>query len=593
MADRRGPARSRAVASPGIQRPVESIGFTYEERTVVATPGTSVASALLQAGFLACRDAADGPRGVFCGMGVCGECIVDIDGTAQLACMTKVQSGIRVTRQPSRSEVHLDARAETAPETERAMDCLVIGAGPAGLAAAAAAAAAGVQTVLVDERVSPGGQFYKQPAAGFAIDVERLDRQYRGGRALIQRAARAGVDVLSGVKVWGAAATPTGGYEVFGSDADRRWLLRPQRIVLATGAYERAVPFPGWTLPGVMSTGAAQSMLRAYQVAPGHRILVAGNGPLNVQLAAELTRAGCTVVALVELADVVSRSAVPDLVRMASASPGLAVEGARFMASLRTARVPLIARSTVIRAAGEGRVEHATVARVASNGEAEPGTERPFEVDAVCLGMGFLPSGELARLLGARHHLDRRTGGYVIKRSATGRTSLHDVWAIGDGAQVQGAKVAESVGGLAGRDVAASLGRRPAGRAGVARRAARARRRHERFQRALWRVYEGPNLFAELASPETIICRCESITLGEVATALGEVGGAGALKRLSRVGMGRCQGRLCGPIVAELVARRTGRPAGDRSGFAPQLPFRPTPVAVLASPVGASPGEPV
>jgi NADPH-dependent 2,4-dienoyl-CoA reductase/sulfur reductase-like enzyme len=587
------PGRSaprRLVASRGIRRPSVTVGIDYEGRPVQATPGTSVASALLAAGLQGCRVAPDGDRGVFCGMGVCGECTVMIDGAPALACLTEVHDGMRVGRLPLRPPVRFDAPAPGLPEHDLAPECLVIGGGPAGLAAATSAATAGVETLLIDERTSLGGQFYKQPAYGFELEFERLDAQYRGGRELIDRTESAGARILNGVRVWGgrpgeALAGESAAVELYASGAESRWTLRPQRLILATGAYERAVPFPGWTLPGVMTTGAAQSLLRAYQVAPGTRVLVAGNGPLNIQLAAELVRAGFTVVALAELADVFGRTARSQLVRMASAAPRLAADGLRFLASIRAARVPLLTGATVIEASGADRVERAVVARIGTGGRPVPGSERTFEVDAVCLGMGFMSGAELARVLGARHALDPATGGVVIERTGEGRTSLPGVWAIGDGAEVRGSKVAEAAGALAGLDVAASLGRSLGGTGHRARAAAhRAHARHRRFQRALWSAYRGPRLIGELASPETIICRCESVTLAELQGGLAEVASAGALKRLSRVGMGRCQGRFCGAVVADLVAQRTGTPAGPLSGFAPQLPVRPTPVAVLAAP---------
>ncbi len=509
--------------------------------------------------------------------------------------MTEAREGTAVTRQPVRSPVSVGGPIVTAAEVELAPECLVVGGGPAGLAAAAAAADAGVETLLVDERAKLGGQFYKQPASGFELDPKRLDKQFRDGRALIERATSAGVRILCGVSVWGAARSPAGAaHELHASGPGGRWVIRPHRLVLATGAFERALPFPGWTLPGVMTTGAAQSLLRAQQVAPGQRVLVAGNGPLNVQLAAELARAGVAVVALVELADVRARSARPDLVRMVSASPGLAHDGVRFLATIGRARIPVVPRSAVVGASGTDRVQRAAVARITPDGRIVSGSERSYEVDAVCVGMGFMPGAELARLLGARHHVDPATGGYVVDRTADGRTSLPSVWTVGDGTEVRGAKVAESCGTLAGFDVAASLGRPACGRLGRARAAAaRDRRRHERFQRALWRVYQGPRLISELASPDTIVCRCESITLAELDASLAEVGSAGALKRLSRAGMGRCQGRFCGAVVTDLIARRTGTPAGPFSGFAPQLPIRPTAAAVLAAPRPRSAGEPV
>jgi NADPH-dependent 2,4-dienoyl-CoA reductase/sulfur reductase-like enzyme len=384
--------------------------------------------------------------------------------------------------------------------------------------------------------------------------------------------------VLSGVRVWGA----DGPGELYATRGTERWVIRPRRLVLATGAYERVVPFPGWTLPGVMTSGAGQSLLRAYQVAPGRRLLVAGNGPLNVQLAAELVRAGGTVVGLVELAAMTSPRHAIDLARMSVHAPRLMRDGAGYLVTLRRARVPLLTRRAVIRVEGHERAERAVVARIDAAGVPVPGTEQVFDVDAVCVGLGFMPGNELARLLGVRHSVDPSTGGYVVERSRSGRTNRPDVWVAGDAAEVRGAKVAESAGVLAGADVIASLGL-AAGDVGPVRAATRQRGRHERFQRALRRTYRAPVLFSQLADPDTIVCRCESVPLATIDASIEGVHSAGALKRMTRVGMGRCQGRFCGFVVADRVATATGTAVDGFAGFAPQPPLRPTPLAMLAA----------
>jgi thioredoxin reductase len=441
-----------------------------------------------------------------------------------------------------------------------------------------------VSVVLVDERAKLGGQYYKQPP-NFETD-ERLDAQFIAGHNLIEAVKAAGVHVLSATRLWSAEVPSVDGngepvLELFAAGETQRWIIRPRRLVLATGAYEKVLPFPGWTLPGVMSTGAGQSLVRAYRVAPGQRVLVAGNGPLNMQLAAELTRSGAEVVALAELARFTSPRHAPRMARMALAAPSLVRDGAGYVATLRRGRVPTLSGYTVTRAEGKGRVERVTLARIGPDGIPVAGSERGFEVDAVCLGFGFFSGNEIARLLGIEHILDAASGSYMVKSRAHGRTDIAGVWAVGDGAQVRGAKVAERMGSLAGADVALDLGYTPD--AAAIRRDEKVLARHERFQEALWQVYAGPQVGSQLAEPETLICRCESVTLGAIDASLDDVCSAGALKRLTRVGMGRCQGRFCGPTVIDRVAQATGEPVTPLSGFAPQPPFRPVPAGLIAA----------
>lgn len=573
------------VAGEGIKDDAAPVALTRSGRRVEARAGDTVASALTHDGDRTCRTTHLGdPRGVFCGMGVCNECAMVVDGQpSTLTCMTPVRDGMTVEVQPPARPLEAVAQPEL-PETELSPDVLVLGGGPAGLAAAAAAAEAGADVVLVDERGKLGGQYFKQPAEQLTVDEQRLDAQYREGRALVRRVERSGVTVLKGAAVWAAFAPDY----LLAAGQDQRWVLRPRRLVLATGAYERGVPMPGWTLPGVMTTGAAQTLLRSTQVAPGSRVLISGNGPLNMQVAAELTRAGVTVVMLTELADVRRPAAAAAGLRMALSAPGLVRDGARYLATLARARVPVLQGAAVVRVEGDGRVQCATVARIDADGRPVPGTERQVEVDAVCVGFGFLPSNEVARSLGCRHTFDDSRGCLTVVHLPDGRTSVEGVRVIGDSAAVAGARVAQAVGVLAGAAAAKESGRvlPPALQDEVAA-AERLRRRHERFQSALRQVYRAPVLVDQLAEPETVACRCESLSLAQVTEAVdASMGSAGALKRVTRAGMGKCQGRYCGPLLTTLVARRSGRPVDEFGGFAPQVPYKPTPISLVAEAAG-------
>ena len=576
------------VSVPGVAKPDRTLRISYEGRAVEAAAGDTLAAALVAAGHLALREAGDGGRrGVFCGMGACHECAVVVGGEpGQLACMVGAEDGMAVGLQP--------ATPETPPPTgsvsqtrDLSPTVVVVGGGPAGLSAAAAIAEAGVEVVLLDERSKLGGQFYKQPGPARRIDEGSLDDQYRAGRALVHRVKEAGVLIVSGVTVWGAFRPDL---LVARSDGCS-WVLRPERLVLATGANERAVPMPGWTLPGVMTTGAAQTLLRSSQVAPGARVMLSGNGPLNMQVAAELVRAGVEVTALVEQADLRWwKNAVPGAGMVLSA-PELVRKGFDYRTTLARARVPVIDRSSVVEMLGEGRVEAAVVARLDPSGRRIPGTEREMATDAVCLGYGFIPANEIPRALDCDHHVDPRSGNLVTTRSDTGRTSVDSVWVVGDAGGVKGAYVAGALGSLAAADVLADLGAVSGEESRASRDAAhRLLRRHLRFQRHLENLYRTYPLTTQLARDTTIVCRCESVSLAELRSSFGDGAlTAGASKRLTRAGMGKCQGRYCGPSVLALAAAASGLPPDEFSGFAPQAPIRPVFISEVA---GAVLGDP-
>ena len=248
------------VSSPGIGSPDESGTLRCEGRTVPVAASDTSASAMVAAGVLGNRrDDRGDLRGVWCGMGVCHECAVTVDHReGALACVTPARAGQIIETQSAKRHVPT-AAAASRPESELTPDVLVIGAGPAGLAAARDLAAAGLDVLVTDERKKLGGQFYKQPDPALPVDESRLDGQYTAGRRLIDAARRSGAELLLGATVW-AAFDPD---RLLARSDSQRWVIRPRRVVLATGAYERGVPIPGWTLPGVMTTGAGQTLLRS------------------------------------------------------------------------------------------------------------------------------------------------------------------------------------------------------------------------------------------------------------------------------------------------------------------------------------------
>ena len=559
---------------------------SYEDQAVEAGAGDTVAAALVAAGHLALREAGDGSRrGVFCGMGACHECAVVVDGgPGRLACMIGVEDGMAIRRQPA-TPAPPTPTVSVAEKRELSPSVLVVGGGPAGLSAAATIAEAGVDVVLLDERSKLGGQFYKQPGPDRDIDEARLDGQYRAGRALAARVKDAGVLVVNGVTVWGAFRPDL---LVARSDGCS-WVLRPERLVLATGANERAVPLPGWTLPGVMTTGAAQTLLRSSQVAPGRRVVLSGNGPLNMQVAAELVRAGVEVTALVEQADLGWWTNLRAGAGMLLSAPELVRKGFCYRTTLTRSRAPVIDRSSVVEVLGDGKVEAAVVARLDASGNRIAGTEREMATDAVCLGYGFVPANEISRALGCDHHVDRRSGSLVTIRTATGRTSVDSVWVVGDAGGVKGAYVAGALGSLAGADVLADLGMVAEGSGhAFLRQTHNLLRRHLRFQGHLEDLYRACPLIIQLATDTTLVCRCESVSLQELRGSLADgYLTAGAVKRLTRAGMGKCQGRYCGPSVLALAAESSGIPPDEFSGFAPQAPIRPVAISEVAGAVAA------
>ncbi|PAZ11279.1 FAD/NAD(P)-binding oxidoreductase [Streptomyces sp. SA15] len=452
----------------------------------------------------------------------------------------------------------------------------VIGAGPAGLAATLAAAARGVRVTLLDSAAQAGGQFYRQPAAELrAGRPQALHHQWRTWERLrdgLGSHVRAGVVrhltghhvwLVEGGERWGEGFTV---HALLGPEQEEPVEVRADAVLLATGGYEKVLPFPGWTLPGVITAGGAQAMLKGALAVPGRTAVVAGTGPLLLPVATGLAAAGMEIAALVESAD---PRAFLRRTRALAAQPDKVAEGAGYAARLLRHRVRTFVRHTVAEAHGIERLEAVTVAALDATGRVRPGTERRIPCDTLAVGHGMLPHTDLAETLGCRLE------GSNVHVDDEQRTDVPGVWAAGEATGIGGAALALAEGHIAGRSAAARLhGAEPDRREWAA--AAKSRARLREFSAALDTVYAPPAHWAEQVTDDTVVCRCEEVDGGAIREAVERLG-AGDLrtvKLLTRAGMGWCQGRVCGPAVAGLAG----------CAFTPsRRPFaRPVPLGVLA-----------
>jgi NADPH-dependent 2,4-dienoyl-CoA reductase/sulfur reductase-like enzyme len=560
-----------------------SIPVTFEGQTFPAMTGQSLAAVLTASGILALRETSSGSeRGLFCGMGVCQECLMVVDGVPnRRACMLKVTRPLSVTRQtPATVPAEGCHQAPASVDDYRVErpQILVIGGGAGGLASALAARRVGADVVVLDERGLAGGQYYKQAAVGVAAGA--LDAQQAAGQRLIEAVARAGAVVVPECEVWGAFPAADAAADIHAVDPGGARRFQPARLVVATGAYERALPVPGWTAPGVMTTGAAQTLWRSYRTLPGRRVLIAGNGPLNLQVACEFARAGATVVAVAETARTPRVSALRTLAAMAVANPGLMWAGLAYRASLIRHRIPLLYGHVVTRIERQRGGLAVTLGRLAGRAVEDV---RRLQTDVVCLGYGFLPANEILRVLGAAHDYDAVRGQLVTRRQADGETTVAGVYGVGDCCGLGGAKTAVEEGTLAGLAAARSLGLTGLQVAKLESAARRRLARSRRFEHALWTLFEAARFDHELGDAETLVCRCEEVSLGRLEAALADgQPSIGELKLRTRAGMGRCQGRYCAPVMAGLLAARHGRPLDEMAFFAPRAPVKPVAIADLA-----------
>ncbi|MGS0646014.1 FAD-dependent oxidoreductase [Komagataeibacter melomenusus] len=548
----------------------KQIRFLFEGQTVTARTGQSVTAALLQHGEMAHRITTDGtPRGPLCGIGACNECLLQIDGRiAQRGCMTTVTQGMDVRRLPARPDLTQAAPLAACPDEPiptTTCDVLVIGSGPAGIAAATALAQGDVRVIVTDERHMAGGQFFKQDGLGSAP----CDEQQRRGQQALAAMQEAGAQCWTDTLIWGAFREKDG-LTIGALRNGEALYIRPRFVVIATGAQERPAPIPGWTLPGVITTGACQTLMRANDSLPGQNILITGNGPLNLQVAREILRRGGHVAALVEAAAAPFRRPA-EAARLATLNPRLALTGLSQITTLRRNRVPVLWSNRLVRIEGQDRVEAAIVVDAR-------GHETRIATDTVCIGDGFVPANELPRLLGCVHDFRATPMPHLtVRRDGNGATSQADTFVIGEAGGFGGADIAWGQGHLSAQAILHLMGRPVASTTPWARKTTRARA----FQKALWQLYAAPPPPSPATLPDDqIICRCENITLGTLRARIEQDGitDPATLKRATRCGMGRCQGRFCGASVASL----TGHITTEKECVAPQMPVRPVPLAALA-----------
>jgi NADPH-dependent 2,4-dienoyl-CoA reductase/sulfur reductase-like enzyme len=449
---------------------------------------------------------------------------------------------------------------------------IIVGAGPAGIRAAERLVAAGLRPILLEESARDGGQIYRRQPEGFRRPAEALyGADSAKARALHQVAEdlRPLVDWRPGTLVW---AVRDGALLV--NRAGQSESLPFRHLILATGATDRLMPLPGWTLPGVTSLGGAQIALKAQGCTIGQAPVFLGTGPLLYLVAWQYLRAGAAVRAVLDTSAFAKRMlAAPWL----AARPGLLARGLAYTVALRPAGVRIATGITPLGVEGEDRV-------AALHWRDAAGVEHRTGCDAIGMGYGLRPETQLADLTGCDFAFDAGARLWLPVTDGDGRSSVPRVYLAGDGAQIRGADAAE----LAGR-LAACAALRDSGLAVDELEMVTLRRRlagMTRFRRGLERAFPYPAHLAAALPDETLVCRCEAITAGALRQAGGEYGApeVNRAKAFSRTGMGRCQGRMCGPAAAEVLAAARGIPVEQAGRLRGAAPVKPLPVATEAAP---------
>lgn len=446
----------------------------------------------------------------------------------------------------------------------------IIGAGPAGIRAAETLVAHGVFPVLLDEAARAGGQIYRRQPANFKRSPTRLYGFEAHKATAIHETAdalRGQLDYRPDTLVWNAEA---GLLDTLHQGRAAR--LEYAAVIVATGATDRILPVPGWTLPGVYSLGAAQIALKSQGCAIGERVVFAGSGPLLYLVAYQYAKAGANVVAVLDSAPLSAQArALPGLL----AQPATLAKGLYYRGWLAARGIVVHQGANLSRIEGERRV-HGLKWRNAKG-------EHFLDCDAVAFAHGLRSETQLADLLGCEFTWQPLNRAWLPQRDAAGRSSVPGVYLAGDGAGIMGADAAEKAGERAALALLADLGYRV-----DPQRCAQLERSLERigrFRQGLEQAFIFPEHWAGDATDDLVICRCEEVSAGDIRRVVNE--GHWEINRVKahcRVGMGRCQGRMCGAAAAEIIARESARPVCGVGRLRAQAPVKPLPFGLEVEP---------
>ncbi|MBT3204132.1 MAG: FAD-dependent oxidoreductase [Gammaproteobacteria bacterium] len=421
---------------------------------------------------------------------------------------------------------------------------VIIGAGPAGLSAAVIAANHGIDVALLDEQEAPGGQIYR---AMESIPPERaklLGSEYLHGKNLVSEIRNSNVDYFSGTQVWSLNDKR----EIGLLHDDKAIMITADQVILASGAIERPVPFPGWTLPGVMNAGAGQILLKSHGIVPADGVVLAGSGPLLLLLAWQYHHAGVNIKSILDLTPMQNHlRALPHLPRALLAGHYLS-KGLAYKKDLKQAGIGTLHNVSDLIARGKTQLN--TVSFL------HKGQLKSIETDLLLIHFGVIPHTQLSRAAGCFHEWNSSQQCWTPKLSKWGSSSIDGILIAGDGAGIGGARTAEHAGRLAALQVLYKLEKiTRLERKQLARNDRKWMREERHIRPFLEAFFHIPGKLLRVPDDDTIVCRCEEITAGEIRSAV-SIGHSdnNQVKFLTRCGMGLCQGRQCNEAVSHIIA---------------------------------------
>ena len=460
------------------------------------------------------------------------------------------------------------------------VDAVVIGAGPAGMACSEVLARHNANVVVLDEQNAPGGQIYKNiegVVKNRPADINFLGSSYGDGIEIANRFRAENIDYRPGSSVWQVSTSLVGKRRtVIYSSNGKSNKLMAKYVVLATGAIERPIPVPGWTLPGVMTAGALQSLLKTSGVYPSGKLVIAGSGPLTLQLMSQLMDANIQITAFVDTTPAGALARAAFHFPRALSAPDYLLRGWHLIRKLKRSGIKTFPVSSDLRIIGDQRA--------AGLSFASRGARYDVEADIIALHEGVIPNTQVARLLDIKHQWDDQQNAFRPALDDMGETSVSGVFAAGDNAGILGAKSAALSGEITGYAIVEKLGLiKESARDLIVEEAKLKRFIDNGIRPMLDALYPAPAWIAS-AEDGTIICRCEEVLAGDLRKAVADgCLGPNQAKAFLRCGMGTCQGRMCASTVTEIIAGELKRSPAKVGSYNIRPPIKPISLGELAS----------
>ena len=455
---------------------------------------------------------------------------------------------------------------------------VIIGCGFAGLAAAEILATHRIDVLLLDENIHTGGQLLRKTARhpSFRRRYEQ-DQLKQFGFKLVNRIQRTDIHMKHNSQVLGIYPERK---LLIADGSERVMELKTDFIICATGAREKYLPFKGWTLPGVMSTGAAQILMKSSGILPGCQTLIAGGGPLPLVLAAEILLNKGNVNAVLDQTLSIEKLGIFPLWRHHGRKM---LEGAYYLSKLLLARTPLKQGMRIVEAIGKQQLEEVVAAKVDRQGRVITGTETTYRPEALAVGYGFTPNIELPQQAGCSTEYRKEKGGWIVSVDDCMESSCDDIYAVGEITGIAGAKKSYIEGQIAAWSILnkLALAKKHQLQANLAL-LKRDRKHQVQYGRFLNALCHLPPTSYESIHDATIICRCEEISMGTIRRYLADgFATMGALKKATRCGMGNCQGRICGPIMSDILGAYNRQAPGQVGPPSVRAPIKAVPIGAF------------